>query len=98
MWILLAVLEVWHRMKKIKTVTYLGSYYRRYFTFYQDLLDNHYCAFCDIEIDTGGLRRRRSINNCTKEYTISYDCYPVCKTHYVDPAGNLISVAPNEKD
>jgi hypothetical protein len=82
-------------MKKIRTITvaYLGSGYQRYVTFYQDLLDSYYFASCGIEIGTERCVSRYSIKNCTKEYIINCDYYPDCKTHYVDPAGNLIGAA-----
>jgi hypothetical protein len=85
-------------MKIIKTVTYLGRHYQRYITIYQDLLDNYYYTYCDIEIETNRRLLQRSIQSCSKNWIIDYDRYPVCKTQYVDPAGSLRSVAPNEKD
>jgi hypothetical protein len=85
-------------MKKIRTVAYLGSgYLRRYFTFYQDLLDSFYYSFCDIEIKTGECICRGSIHGCSKclvESFVHTTRYYVCETHYVDAAGNLRSVVP----
>jgi hypothetical protein len=78
-------------MRKIRTGAYLigvRASQRRYMTFYQDLLDNYYYAFCDIEIEIAC--RQRSICGCSKTQVISFDYYPVCETHFVDPAGNLI--------
>jgi hypothetical protein len=84
-------------MRKIRTVTYLvlGSQ-RRYLTIYQDLLHNYYYSYCDIEIETGRCVFQRSIQGCSKRLIESLMRMnaPVTKTHYVDPAGSLISVVP----
>jgi hypothetical protein len=86
-------------MRKIKTVTYLIGFQRRYITVYQDLLDSYYYSFCDINTKTNRCILQRSIIQlCSKAEAISFNSYPVCETHYVDAAGNLRSVALNEKD
>jgi hypothetical protein len=84
-------------MRKIRTGAYLigvRASQRRYMTFYQDLLDNYYYSFCEIEIGTERCVFHNSIKLCSKADVISFYCYPVCKTHYVDPAGSLRSVVP----
>jgi hypothetical protein len=82
-------------MIKIKTVAYLGSGYQRYITFYQDLLDDYYCAFCDINTKTDRCFQRSSIHGCSKRFIESLPrmdasySYIETETHYVDAAGNL---------
>jgi hypothetical protein len=87
-------------MKKIKTVAYLIGSQRRYLTIYQDLLHNYYYAYCDINNKTSRCEYQSYIRHCSERWIkmLMDTNAPVTKTHYVDPAGNLISVAPNENN
>jgi hypothetical protein len=80
-------------MKKMKTISYHLNMYQCYITVYQDLLGRFYYTY--YSEDTS---KRYSIKLCSESDVINFYRYPECKTHYIDPAGNLISVIQNEKD
>lgn len=78
-------------MKIVKTLYYDYETYKQYITIYQDLLGNFYFACINI----GERGKKQYITQCLVSDVYNFERnYIICTTHYVDPAGNLRTVAP----